>query len=221
VLGSNGVSYDAIYVASYTPVISDTVILSWNASQPVVVGVATIPATSPLAPVAFNPPPPPPAASGTTTYVASNSDTYWPGHGWSLWNSGNKGVFQGGTDQLTGCWYYSGSIAQLADRTIDRIQFYLGDRLTGFGSESQAIVHFYTHDDPSRPPGAPTNVAQGPYDVVAAPGQGLTVYDLDPALFANALQSGGGIAIFGSPYCGFKSRKDQPDSGKLVIDWSL
>jgi hypothetical protein len=220
ILGANGVTYDAIYVASYTPTIGDTVILSWPASQPVVLGHTTIPATSPLYPSPFAPPPPPPATTGATTYAATSSDTYWPGHGWSLWNSGNKGVFQGGTDQLTGCWYYSGSIGQLADRTIDRIQFQIGERLSVFGSDKQAVVHFYTHDDPSRPPGAPV-IANGPYDVVATIGQGLTTYDLPPAQFANALQGGGGIAIYGSPYCGFKAVKDQPDSGKLIIDWSL
>jgi hypothetical protein len=219
VLGADGVTYDALYIASYTPVIADTVILSWNASQPVVMGVAVIPPTSPLAPVAFNPPPPPPPSEGQTVYVATNSDTYWPGHGWSQWNSGNKGVFQGGTDQLTGCMFYSGSVAQLADRTITRIQFQMGERLATVFSDTQAIAHFYTHTYASVPAGAPT-IATGPYDVIVAPLQGTTIYEL-PLTFANPLQAGGGIAIYGSPYFGFKSRRDQPDSGKLIIDWSL
>lgn len=220
VQGSDGTFYSAVYVTSYTPVIGDNVVLAWIASQPCVVGTAVIPVTSPLYPKPFVAPPPIPSPTGSTTYVATDSDTYQSSKGWSKWNGGNKGVFQGGTDPLTGAWFYSGSMVQLADRTIDAIHFYLGDRLATTGYTAPVTVHFYAHNSSGKPF---TNVAlvAGPYDVTVQPNQKLTAIDLPAAMFRNALQAGGGIAIFGSPYCGFKSRKDQPDSGKLVLDWSV
>lgn len=220
VKGADGATYDAIFVTSYTPNIGDNVVLHWIASQPCVVGTALIPVTSPLYPRPFVAPPPPPSPTGTTTYVASDSDTYQASAGWSKWLGGNKGVFQGGTDPLTGAWFYAGSMRQLADRHIDGIHFWLGDRLATAGYDVPMTVHFYAHNSSGKPAGNVALIA-GPYDVVVQPNHRLQQIDLPAAMFANTLQAGGGIAIFGSPYGGFKSRKDQPESGKLVIDWSV
>jgi hypothetical protein len=220
VKGSDGATYSAVFVTSYVPTLGDNVVLSWIASQACVVGTALIPVTSPLYPRPFVAPPPIPSPTGATTYVATDSDTYQSSKGWGTWLGGNKGVFQGGTDPLTGAWFYSGSMKQLADRTVTGIHFSLADRLATAGYTEPMTVHFYAHNSSGKPV-ANVNLVAGPYDVTVQPGHKLTAIDLPAAMFANPLQAGGGIAIFGSPYGGFKSRKDQPESGKLVMDWSV
>lgn len=221
VTGTDGQTYTATFASSYTPTVSDVVSLNWDTGRPgqpmVIAEVGTT--SSPTPP----PPPvaPPPAApqTGTSTYAASDTTTYWAGGGWGSWAGGNN-VYQGdfGSGPLTGAWFYAGSPAELAGRTITAIRFTLGARNGAGASSSPITVNFYAHSSASRPGGNVTLVS-GPHSETAQPWQGSTVYNL-PTSFGTALQGGGGIAIFGGSYAGFAGRNTQADSGLLSIDWS-
>jgi hypothetical protein len=221
VTGSDGVAYTATFVSSYTPVVGDTVLLSWNAAVPSVQGKVTTTAppavpVSPTAPVGgvggVN--------TGTTPFPASASDTLWPQGGWGTWAGGGGRVYQGsyGSGPVYGAWFYGGSTAQLAGKTIRAIRFRLGGRLPVGGSSSPVTLHLYAHTSANKPGGDVNRVA-GPWEVTVQPGQGLTDYTL-PLDFAAALQGGGGIAIAGDPYCGFYGCNTQPESGLITMDWS-
>ena len=223
VTGSDGVVYTATFVASYTPVVGDPVILSWNAAVPSVVGKITT--------TAAPPPPPPPVAAppsasqmGSTPYPAADSGAYWPAGGWGSWAGGGSSVYQGnyGSGQVYGAWFYAGSTAQLSGKNITRVRFKLGARLPVGSNNAPVTVHVYAHSSPNRPGGDVARVA-GPFDITVQPGQGLTEYDLPPAVFGAAIKAGGGIAIAGDPYAGFAGvtgRNAQPESGLLILDWS-
>lgn len=219
VTGSDGIDYTATFVASYTPTVNDPVILSWNAAIPSVVGKISVTAapTPPPPPVA---PPPPPPSTGVAKYAATDSDTLWGPGGWGSWAGGGSNVYQGdyGSGLVHGAWFYSGSPAQLAGRTITRIRFTLGSRLPAGANSSPVTVHVYAHTSRTKPSGDVSRTV-GPYNITAQPAQGLKEYDL-PLSFASVLLAGGGIAIEGNPYAGFAGRKSQPTSGYLKLDWS-
>lgn len=219
VTGSDGNVYTATFVASYTPTVGDPVILSWNAAVPSVVGKITTTA-APLPPPPPVTAPPSAAQTGSTPYPASDSDTYWPAGGWGSWAGGGSHVHQGnyGSGQLYGAWFYAGSTAQLAGKTITGIHFTLGARRPVGASSSPVTLHLYAHSSPNKPGGDVSRVA-GPFDITVQPGQQLTTYDL-PLSFAPALQGGGGIAIAGDPYAGIAGVRVQPESGLLKMDWS-
>lgn len=219
VTGSDGVVYPATFVASYTPVVGDAVILSWNAAVASVIGKITT--------TAAPPPPPPPiqapptaATTGSTPYPAVSSGTWVPTNGvWDSHAGGGSNVYQGSYGATTyGAWFYAGSTAQQAGKTITRIRFVLGARRPVGNNNSPVLVHFYAHTSPNKPGGDVARTV-GPYDVVAQPGQGPTQYDL-PLSFAPVLQAGGGIAIAGDPYAGFLGVQAHPESGLLTLDWS-
>lgn len=219
VTGSDGVVYSATFVASYTPVVGDSVILSWNAAVPSVIGKITT--------TAAPPPPPPPvqapptaATTGSTPYPAASSGTWVPSNGvWDSHAGGGSNVYQGTYGVTTyGAWFYAGSTAQQAGKTITRIRFVLGARRPVGNNNQPAMVHFYAHTSANKPGGDVARTV-GPYDVVAQPGQGPTQYDL-PLSFAAVLQAGGGIAIAGEPYAGFLGVQAHPESGLLTLDWS-
>ena len=218
VTGSDGAVYTATFVGSYSPVVGDRVILSWNAAVPSVVGKITT--TAAAAPVAPPVAPPPTSSTGTTPYQASAGDTYWPAGGWGSWAGGQGRIYQGsyGGGPVYGAWFYAGSTAQLAGKTITGIRFTLGSRLPVGNNNQPATVHLYAHTSANKPGGDVTRVA-GPFDVTVQPGQGLKEYAL-PLSFASALQGGGGIAITGDPYAGFNGPITQPESGLLNLDWS-
>ena len=220
VTGSDGVDYTATFVSSYTPVVADPVILSWNASVPSVLGKITTTAAEAVT----IPPPvaaPPSASSGENgvPFPASHSDTFWGPGGWGSWAGGNNHVYQGdfGSGPVYGAWFYAGSVARLAGKTITRIRIRLGSRRSVGNNNQPVTVHFYAHTSAHKP-GGDVSRTVGPHDVTAQPGQGLTEYDL-PLTFAPVLQAGGGIAIAGNPYAGFLSATSQPESGLLLIDW--
>lgn len=219
VTGSDGVVYTAKFVASYTPVVGEKVLLSWNAAIPTVSGkITTTPAATTPPPSPVGAPPSGPASS-YNTYPASASDTYLPAGGWGAWAGGGSYVHQGsyGSGPVYGAWFYAGSAAQLAGKIITRIRFRLGARRPVGNNNSPVNVNFYAHNSANKPGGDVTRVS-GPHTVVAQPGQGITEYDL-PLSFAAALQGGGGIAIAGEPYCGFFGVSQQPESGLLILDW--
>lgn len=222
VTGSDGATYTAYFVTSYTPTVNDTVILSWGGTSPTIIGkAAAIPAPY-LAPSAQPiAPPPAPPQSGQAIYAASDSATWWPSGGWNAWAGGNGRVYQGqyGSGQVYGAYFYAGSPGQLSGRGINRFRIILGSRLGVGAYNNQVTVHFYCHNSANRPGGDVSRVL-GPFDVIAAPWQGPTMYDL-PVSWASQVISGGGIAIALDPYAGFKGRNEEADSGKLVFDWSM
>lgn len=219
VTGSDGATYTATFVSSYTPVVGDAVILSWNAAVPSVVGKITTTAAPPPPPAPITPPP---ATNwGTKPYPASDSGTYWPGGGWRSWAGGGSRVFQGsaGAGPVYGAWFYAGSPSQLAGKTITAIRFTLGARWAVGNHNSPITLHLYTHGNSFMPGSGDVSRLSGPHDIVVQPGQGLTTYDL-PLYFAPDLLNGGGIAIAGEPYAGFSGVTNQPESGLLNMDWS-
>lgn len=221
VTGTDGIDYVAKFAASYTPTVNDNVLLAWNAALPYVTGQVGVVA-APGAPPGGVAPPPAGPVTGTTPYAATDSATWVPGLGvWDAWARRGGRLYQGSSGGYVtyGAWFYAGSAAQLAGRTITRIQFTLGarDRAAG-GYSSPVPVHFYTHTSPNRPGGDVTRPS-GPWDETAQPYQGPTTYDL-PLSFATDLLNGGGISIAGDPYAGFDGVIQDPTSGLLTIDWS-
>ena len=217
VTGTDGTDYTATFLSSYTPAVNDKVILTWNSGTPTVLAKVGSTAAPPAAPPVMAPPPP--AAAGTATYAATDTSTWWGPGGWDSWAGGNN-VYQGdyGSGPLTGAWWYGGSPAELAGRTITGIRFTLGARNGAGASSSPVAVNLYTHTTASRP-GGNVPLGSGAATVTAQPWQGGTVYWL-PLSFAADLQAGGGIAITGNPYAGFAGRNRQADSGLLSIDWT-
>jgi len=219
VTGSDGTTYTATFVASYTPTVGDPVVLSWNASVPTVVGKVAATAAPPnTAPPVVAPPA---TQAGSTPFPASASDTFWPAGGWGTWAGGGSHVYQGnyGSGQVYGAWFYAGSTAQTAGKNITGIRFKLGARRAVGGSSTPVTLHLYAHSSPNKPGGDVARVA-GPYDITVQPGQPITEYNL-PLSFASALQNGGGIAIAGDPYAGVQGVLSQPESGLLTMDWSV
>lgn len=220
VTGTDGIDYVAKFAASYTPVVNDNVLLAWNASLPYVTGQVGVVA-APAAPPGGVAPPPTGPVTGTTPYAATDSATWVPGLGvWDAWAGGGGNVFQGSSSGYVtyGSWFYAGSAAQLAGRTITRIQFTLGSRRYAGSYNSPVAAHFYTHSSANRPGGDVARVT-GPFDVTIQPGAGQQTFDL-PTSFAADLLAGGGISIAGDPYAGFNGRNLEPASGLLTIDWS-
>lgn len=220
VTGSDGNTYTATFVGSYTPVVGDPVLLSWNASVPSVQGKITTTAAPPAPPPAPVRPPPDATVTGSTPYPASASDTYWPQGGWGSWAGGGSHVYQGnyGSGPVYGAWFYAGAMAQQAGKTITRVRFKLGSRRPVGNNNAPVTIHVYAHTSANKP-GGDVNRAAGPFDITAQPGQGLTEYDL-PISVAPALLGGGGIAIAGEPYAGFLGVNEQPESGLIILDWS-
>lgn len=224
VTGTDGAAYAATFVSSYTPAVNDIVILSWNASQPTVLGkVGSValppPPPPPVAQQAVLPPPPPPI-TGTSYYPATDSDTIWPAGGWGSWGGGGGHVYQGsyGSGPIYGSWFYGGSTTEMSGRVITRIQIRLGSRRRVGSYNLPVAAHFYAHLSPNKPGGDVNRIA-GPFDVTIQPGAGQQTVDL-PNWMGDALMAGGGICIAGDPYMGFEGRYTQPDSGTLTIDWS-
>lgn len=222
VIGEDGGTYTAYFMNSYTPVVSDVVVLQWFGANPTVMGkVAATPAPPVYAPPPPVAPPPPPPQTGQTSYAATDSNTFWGPGGWGSWAGGGGRVFQGsyGAGQVYGAWFYAGSPGQLKGRTITRFRIILGSRQAVGSYNSPVTVHFYAHSNTNRPGGDVTRTI-GPHDVTAWPGQGPTMYDL-PGSFATQVINGGGIGIALDPYAGFQGRAAQPDSGKLIFDWRM
>lgn len=221
VTGTDGIDYTAKFAASYTPTVSDNVLLAWNASLPYVtakVGTVAAPSAPSTGGVAA---PSGPAQSGQTAYPATDSATWVPGLGiWDAWAGGGGRVYQGSSGGYTtyGAWFYAGSLAQLAGRRWDRIQFTLGTRRAVGSYNSPVTLHFYTHTSANRPGGDVARTT-GPFDVVVQPGAGQQTFDL-PTSFAGALAAGGGISISGEPYAGFAGYLQEAASGLLTIDWT-
>lgn len=216
VRGTDGVVYTAKFVGSYTPVVGDTVTLSWQASVPYVIGkVGTTAApTPPPAPA----PPPGSSKAGTGRYAAIDSATWNASRGnWSSLAGVRQGAWQGTT--YTGAWFYGTSPGELAGATITGFRFRMPGRMRVGDYNDAAPVHLYVHTSATRPGGEPGRSA-GPVDFVVPPGYGGgDLVPLPPAL-APQVVAGGGIAIAGGPYVGLNDRGADPESGRIELDWA-
>lgn len=208
-------------VAGYTA--GDLVYLTWDAAQPTIIG--KIPAITP--PASSEPLPPPVAIpvdqTGQETLIATASDTWGVG-GWGRWagsQSGGEQVYSGswGGQTLTGSWFYGAPRPALQGKTITRVQFRVPDRLEVGSNNSPATMHVYAHTSQYRPAGD-VGRSVGPENVVLAVGQDAAWVDL-PTTFGAVIAAGGGISIAGDPYIGLNGRRKDPDSGKLLVDWTL
>lgn len=222
VTGTDGTDYVATFVSSYTPVVGHKVLLSWNAAVPSIQGEVSVTAAPYTPPPTAVVAPPATVTSGEEHYPATDSDTWWPSGGWGSWAGGGGRVYQGdyGSGPLTGAYFYGGAVSQLQGKIITRLRIILGSRLAVGSNNAAVVVHFYAHTSANKPGGDVSRVI-GPFDVVANPGQGLWTYDLPPDLYGPTLINGGGIAIYGNPYAGFKGRREEPEAGKLIVNWSL
>lgn len=208
-------------ISSYAP--GNPVKLMWADSVPTILGV--IAAITP--PPASDPLPPPVAVpvvqSGQETLICTASDTWGVG-GWGRWagsTGGGEQVYSGtwGGQTLTGSWFYGAPLPVLQGKTITRVQFRVPARLDSAGAyNSAATMHVYAHTSQYRPAGD-VGRSVGPSDVVLAAHQQPAWVDL-PTSFGAAIAAGGGISIAGDPYIGLVGRRQDPDSGKLLIDWS-
>src|SRR5690349_15923133 len=220
-------SYQASFVTSYTPVVNDIVMITWNRGIPTVTGRYGTTYTPPPPPkpkpvtTTVKPPPPPPS-TGKNTYSATQSGTYTPAlGGWDRWRGGGGYVHQGGSAYgaaNNGAWFYGGGPKQLAGRTITKIEFRLGSRIAVGAYNSVVVVHFYLHNAVKRPAGDVTRTL-GPFNVAVAPGGTQHVITL-PNSWAAGLLAGGGIGISGEQYAGFHGRNTQSNSGALTLYWS-
>jgi hypothetical protein len=215
--GEDGKSYTTDrFIGSYN--LGDPVYVTWDAAKPTVLGkVQTI------APPTAQPLPEAPTAvtSGSEPIAATATDTFGVG-GWGRWatsQNGGEDVYTGnwGGYTLTGSWFYGAARPALQGRTITRVQFRVPGRLR-VGAYAAATIHLYAHNSGSRP-GGDVNRVTGPFDVTVGDGSGPFWVDL-PLSFAPALVAGGGISIAGGVYAGFNSRLDDPESGKLILDWA-
>ena len=217
--GEDGISYTTDRaIGTYD--LGDPVYVTWDAAVPTIIGkiAASLPPAAPPAAVL-----PPAAQPGSETLVATASDTWWGPGGWGSYatsRNGGEDVYTGtwSGNTVTGAWFYGAARPALQGKTISRIRFKLPARMDAGNHNAPATIHFYAHNNGSRP-GSDVNRVTGPHDVlVVAKHQGGDI-DL-PLSFAPALVGGGGISIAGDPYAGFLSRLDDPESGKLLIEWS-
>lgn len=207
-------------ISGYAP--GDPVMLSWDATRATIIGEIPV-----IAPPSTGSPLPPPVAvpvdqDGQETLIATASDTYGVG-GWGRWagsTGGGEQVYSGtyAGYTMTGSWFYGAPRPVLAGKTITRVQFRVPDRLEVGYNNSAATMHVYAHTSQSRPAGD-VGRSVGPFDVVLAAHQDPAWVDL-PTSFGAVIAAGGGISIAGDPYIGLNGRRKDPESGKLLIDWS-
>lgn len=198
--------------------LGDNVYITWDAATPTILGRVNEMTITPPAPV---PSTPGGASRGETTSVATASDTWGVG-GWGRWATSQRGgedVYSGtwGGYTVTGSWFYGAPKPELAGKTIERIQFKLPARLS-VGTSGAVTIHLYAHTSGSRP-GSDVTRTVGPFDFAVPAGWGGGLIDL-PLTFAPVVNAGGGISIAGDPYAGFVSRLKDPESGKLIQNWS-
>lgn len=204
---------------TYAP--GDPVHLSWDASIPTILGIIGIPVTPP--PVGQEPTPPgtrPPA--GTSKAPATRSNTYWAPGGWGSYagsqNGGQRlysGTWYGAT--VTSAWFYGDSFTNLTSKTITAIRFRLPARLN-VGASGNATIHLYAHTSKTEP-GGDVNRAAGPINVTVTQTEGARWINL-PLEYAPILKAGGGISLAGEPYVGYDGRLQDPESGRIEMDWT-
>jgi hypothetical protein len=218
--GADGIAYITDrFIGEYS--LGDPIYLSWDSSFPTIIGkIPAIPEPQPT-----DPPPPPPApkpVEGTLKAAATKTDTYSSVGGWNSFGGstfGGEQLYSGfmGTEELTGAWFYGAAFTVLAGRTIIETRFRLPARLN-IGAEGTATVHLYAHTS-STLPGSDVVRTDGPFNVPVAQAEGAHWVTLPPE-FAPVLLAGGGISIAGDPFVGFDGRIQDPESGRIEMDWT-
>lgn len=207
-------------ISDYAP--GSPVKLSWASNHPTILGVIAAVNTPPA-----EPPAPPPVAipviqEGRETLISTATDTYGVG-GWGRWagsTNGGEQIYTGSWagQTLTGTWFYGAPRPALQGKTITRVQFRVPDRLEVGNNNSAVTMHVYAHTSQYRP-GGDVGRSLGPFDVVLAAHQDPAWIDL-PTAFGPVIAAGGGISIAGDPYLGLNGRRNDPESGKLLMDWT-
>ena len=222
--GDDGVSYSTDrFIGSYG--IGDQVYVAWAADKPSIIG--KIPAIIPPPPVQPPAPTVEAQATGYEVLTVTASDTFGVG-GWGRWATSRPTATDKGEDvytgtwggyTLTGSWFYGWPPAVLAGKAITKTQFRVPGRLPGAGNYNDPItIYLYAHRSISRPDGDVNRVA-GPYAITVLPGAGPK-WEVIPNELGSIVAAGGGLSIAGGNYIGFQSRLDDPESGKLILDWA-
>lgn len=202
------------WYAGTAPAPGDVVFIDWQSTTPRVIstGAPSTPTEAPGAPAAPKPTPPaaPPKIQTGVLYVtALGSGGYTSSAGWST-----PRPVQGSTGTLvyTGAWFYGTKPRQLRGRTVTRFAF----RLPSHTTLKAFTVNLYRHTSNTRPSGNVSRVA-GPSSVASSTSaRWITL----PTSWGQAIvDSGGGIAIYGSPFGALKGITEDAASGQLRIDW--
>ena len=204
---------------TYAP--GDPVHLSWDAAIPTILGIIGIPVAAP--PPSVPPPSTPKPQAGTTKAPATRSNTWHPAYGWGAY-AGSQG---GGQQLYSGSWYgstvasawfYGDAFTNLGSKTITEIRFRLPARLN-VGASGGATIHLHAHTSKTQP-GSDVNRATGPHNIAVTHMQGARWITL-PIAWASILKAGGGISLAGEPYVGYTGRIQDPESGRIEMDWTL
>ena len=212
VTSADGVTVMARYVEledDVPPDIDTRVALLWQNSDPIIVA-------GPLVPVLGDPVPPAPPAGGGSTgptrlHLQATAAGSWRPFGWEH-GVVKQGAYSGAPSNR-GAWFHGYQAAQIAGRTVTRLQMMLGGRDGSAGSYNAALpAHFYVASGTG--PNNWSGIA-GPVDItIPAASWGGGWIDLPPT-WAPLLAAGNGIGIAGSPYLGISG---SPPSGLLAID---
>lgn len=128
--------------------------------------------------------------------------------------AGSEDVSAGGS--IAGAWFYGVGNKILTGRTIKEARFRIPARLN-LDDPTATVVHLYAHPSGAVPAGA-LAASAGPFDVTV-PGDGSRLWVVLPSTFHAPLIAGGGIYATADSYARFRGRLDDPNSGKLEIDW--
>lgn len=202
--------------------VGDDVYLTWDAAKPTVL-LKIASAEPPPEEEPDRPPTAPPVIQrDQEVLIPIGTDTYGP-FGWGSWagaKSGGEQVYTGtyGGYTMTGSWFYGAPRPALQDKEIVRVQFRVPDRLAVGSYNAAATIYVYTHTSQYKP-GGDVGRNLGPFEIVLAAGQDPAWVDL-PVEVGDVIAAGGGISIAGGSYVGLNGRRQDPESGKLLIDWT-
>lgn len=222
VTGSDGYFYNAYYAMSYTPVVGDPVYMAWGGGRPCVVGklkgAFTRDPTTNTDPTPVDSPPDD-DVEGEAIFAAEASGTWSTTDGaWDAYRFGANHVYQSATQN--GAWFYHGGPDLLNDgRTIDGVEFTLGQRLAVGAYNEPVVVHFYLHTSQTKPASTDVTRTAGAYDVLIPGGTTSNTVEL-PVEWGPDLVAGGGISISGDNLAGFKSSTEDSSSGLLALGWT-
>ena len=217
--GADGETYTTDrFIGSYSP--GDPVYVTWDAAQPTVIGKIGALAVTPSAPA---PPAAAPVGNGSTTLTATATDTYWAPGGWGSYatsRNGGEDVYTGtwGGQTVIGAFFYGAPRPELAGKAATRIQFKVPARMDVGAHNDPVSIFVYGHTSGSRPGGDVSRIV-GSYEIVIPAKWQGGLKDL-PTTFGPAIADGGGISFAGGSYAGFISRLDDPEAGKLIMDWT-
>lgn len=211
------------------PSVGTLVFLDWQATTPRIFSgaAATVPAAPAPDPIAPAPPPDKPAAppppktvkqTGTTAFTAVDAASYRPGYG--RWDTGEVKQWKYSSEsESRGAWFYGNGPTQIKGRTVTAAQLFLPARLHIGSYNATLTTHLYLASNRYRPGGDTTRTA-GPFDLnipAGWPGYWVNI----PASWGQTLaNSGGSIAIVGSPYMGFVGLGSTVASGQLRLTWT-